>query len=349
MAITEIAYCTREQVQRALNLADLPRLNGRVDSAIMSGARQVHGLLHRRFYPLTTTYAFDQPSTGTLWLDQYELAAAPTSIISGTQAMTAGTDVFLRPLDGPPYMWLEANYGGRVFWQSVSTPQAAISITGDFGYPPRLLSAGTLGAAINSSVAGLVLSDSTQVGVGSLILIDSERLLVSDKTMSTTSATITADLTNSKALVSIPVSSGALIQPGELILIDSERMFVEYVTGNTLTVDRAVNGSTLATHSNGATVFAPRTASVLRAQAGSTAASHNSGAAITLLAAPSLISELNLAYAVTNNERALAAYARTSNPDTTSLYRDKGRGVAELENDARSAYGRQMRTRAVGS
>jgi hypothetical protein len=349
MAITEIAYCTREQVQRALNLADLPRLNGRVDAAIMSGARQVHGLLHRKFYPTTTTYAFDQPEAGTLWLDQYELAAAPTQIISGTQAMTVGTDVFLRPLDGPPYMWIEANYGGRVFWQSVSTPQAAISITGDFGYPVTVNPVTMLGLTAGAGVSTLILNDSSQVGVGSLLLIDAERMIVSDKTVSVTGATLTADLTNSKASVSIPVSSGALIFPGEMILIDSERMFVEYVAGNTLTVDRAVNGSTLAVHSNGATIYAGRTATVLRARLGTTAASHSSGATVNLLSAPSLISELNLAYAINNNEAALAAYSRASSPDTTSLYRDRGRGLTELAADVVAVYGRQMRTRAVGT
>ena len=61
MTITEVAYCTREMVQRALNLADNPRLNTRVDNAIMAGARQVEGLLHRRFYPETKTLSFDMP------------------------------------------------------------------------------------------------------------------------------------------------------------------------------------------------------------------------------------------------------------------------------------------------
>lgn len=349
MAITEVAYCTREQVQRTLNLADTPELNSRVDSAIMSGARQIFGLLHRAFYPRTQTLTFDQPEAGILWLEDYgvELAAAPTQILSGTQTMTAGTDVLLRPITGPPYRWLEASYAGTVFWQSINTPQGAVSITGDFGYPPNPIVAGTLASTPTSTSATIALSDSSTVGVGSLILIDSERLLVSDKTMSATGATITADPTNSKAAVTLAVSSGALINPGEMILVDSERMQVEYVVGNNLTVRRAVNGSALAAHTIGATVSAPRTASVLRARLGTTAASHSSGATITRLDAPSLVSELNLAYAITNNERALAAYSRTGSPDTTSLYRDKGRGIAELAADTVAAYGRQMRSRAV--
>jgi hypothetical protein len=347
MAITEVAYCTREDVQRALNFADIPRLNTRVDQAIMAGARQIHGLLHRRFYPVTKTVLFDQPEGANLWLYELELAAAPTQILSGGTAMTVGTDVFLRPESGPPYRWLEASSAGTVFWQSTGTPQNAITITGDYSYPTNSVATGTLGLTINSSATTLILNDSAAAGVGSLILLDNERLIVSDKTTSTTGATITADLTASKSQVSIAVSSGALVNPGELILIDSERMQVEYVVGNTLTVDRAVNGSALAAHTTGATIFAPRTASVLRARFGTTAASHTSGAAITQLQAPSLVRELNLAYAINNQQGASGTYARSLETDVATLYKDKGRGVLDLENDAYQAYGRKARGRAI--
>lgn len=347
MAITEVAYCTREDVQRALNFADIPRLNVRVDQAIMTGARQIHGLLHRHFYPVTATHSFDQPEGANLWLYELELSGAPTQVLSGGNAMTAGTDVFLRPESGPPYRWLEASSGGRVFWQSVNTPQNAITITGDYGYPTTSIVTGTLGLTISAAATTMLLNDSAAAGVGSLILIDSERLLVSDKTMSTTGATIAADLTTSKSQVSIAVSSGTLVNPGELVLIDSERMQVEYVVGNTLTVDRAVNGSALATHTNGATIYAARTATVLRGRLGTAAASHTTGAAITALKAPSLVSELNLAYAINNQQGASGTYARSLETDVATLYKDKGRGVLDLENDAYQAYGRKARGRAV--
>jgi hypothetical protein len=347
MAITEVAYCTREDVQRALNFADIPRLNTRVDQAIMAGARQIHGLLHRRFYPVTKTVAFDQPEGENLWLYELELAGTPTQILSGGTAMTIGTDVFLRPKSGPPYRWLEANTAGTVFWKSTGTPQAAISVTGDYYYPVNPVVTGTLGASTTIGASTITLNDSGAAGVGSLILIDSERLIVSDKTMSTTGATISADLTTSKSQVTVAVSSGVLVNPGELILIDSERMQVEYVVGNTLTVDRAVNGSALATHTTGATIYAPRTATVLRGRHGSTAAGHNSGATITALKAPSLIAELNLAYAINNQQGASGTYARSLETDVATLYKDKGRGVLDLENDAYQAYGRKARGRAV--
>lgn len=347
MAITEVAYCTREDVQRALNLADIPRLNVRVDQAIMTGARQIHGLLHRRFYPETKTVLFDQPEGQNLWLYELELAGTPTQILSGGQAMTAGTDVFLRPKSGPPYRWLEASSGGTVFWQSVNTPQAAISITGDYNHPTSSIVTGTLGLTAGAGATTIILNDSGALGVGSLILLDTERLIVSDKTMSTTGATLSGDLTASKAQVSISVSSGALISPGEMVMVDSERMQVEYVIGNTLTVDRAVNGSALAAHSTGAALYASRTATVLRGQLGTTAASHSSGVSITALRAPSLISELNLAYAINNQQGASGTYARSLETDVATLYKDKGRGVLDLENDALQAYGRIARGRAA--
>lgn len=348
MTVTEVAYCTRAQVQRALNLADIPRLNARVDGAIMAGARQVHGLLHRRFYPLTATRLFDLPQGYTLWLNENELAAAPTTVTSNNVAMTLNRDYILYPIDGPPYQWIDQSFTATVPWQPGASTQQAIGITADYGYPTDTVAATTLGLTAGSGVTTIIVNDSSRVGVGSLVLIDSERLILSDVTVSTTGATLAADLTNSKAANSITVSSGTLVNPGEMILIDSERMFVEYVAGNVLTVDRAVNGSVLAAHTTGAVLYAGRTFTVLRGRLGTSAASHNSGTAVSLLNAPSLISELNLAYAINNNQAALSAYSRTAGPDTTSIYRDRGRGIQDLEADALTAYGRQMRTRVAG-
>lgn len=346
MAITEVAYCTREGVQRALNLADVPRLNERVDAAIMAGARQVEGFLHRRFYPTTKTVLFDQPDGTQLWLYDQELAAAPTSILSGGTPMTIGTDVFLRPRSGPPYRWLEAGYAGSVFWQSVNTPQNAISVTGDFDYPVNTLSVSTLTASVTSSATTMTLASSVP-GIGALFLIDSERVLISDKAYVATSVTLAADVAAGKSAVALTVSSGAGLFPGELIVIDSERMYIETVIGNVITVDRAVNGSVLAAHTNGTAIYAPRQATVIRAMAGTTTASHSSGATVSRLAPPSMVSELNLAYAIENEEAALSAYARSATPDMVNRYKDRGLGIMDLEEATYAAYGRKARSRAV--
>lgn len=346
MTSSEVAYCTREDVQRALNIADNPRLNAAVDRAILAGARDLEGTLHRRFYPETKTVLFDQPTGGSLWLYELELAAAPTQILSGGVPMTVGTDVFLRPKSGPPYRWLEASASAAVFWQSINTPQAAISITGDYNWPVITAAAGTLGLTAGSGAAQLILNDSSVVGVGSLILIDTERLIVTEKTMSATGATLSADLGNVKSNTAVTVSDGTLIHPGETVLVDAERMYVQYVTGNTLTVERAVAGSALAAHTNTTAVYAPRTATASRGQLGTTAASHSSGAAISLLLAPSLVREANLALAINNIEQALSAYARPVGAGDNQ--RDStGRGVQQILDDTYTAFGRKARGRAV--
>jgi hypothetical protein len=347
MAITEVAYCTREDVQRALTIADVPRLNGLVDRAVQSGARSLERQLHRRFYPETKTVLFDQPHDGiNLYLDELELAAAPTALLSAGAAMSAGTDFFLRPKSGPPYRWIEASYSAQVYWMSQSTPQAAISVTGDFGYPTDNVSVATLGTSITSGSATLLLSDSSQAGTGSLILIDSERMIISDRTMSSTTATITADVASAKSTVALTVSSGALLNVGESILIDSERMLIQYITGNTVTVERATSGSTLAAHTSGATIYAPRTATVLRGRLGTAAAAHSSAVTIYRLQAPSMIRDLNLALAETSVQQALGGYTRTLGQGQTS--RDSaGAGVEALMDQAYVAYGRKGRSRAV--
>lgn len=347
MAITEVAYCTREDVQRALNLADVPRLNQTVDRSVQSGARALEGALHRRFYPETKTVLFDQPHDGiNLWLYQYELASAPAAVTTAGAAMYETEDYFLRPRSGPPYAWIEAAYNAVQFWQSQSTPQNAVSITGDFGYPTNAVAVSTLGAGITSGSSTLTLTDSSRAGTGSLILIDSERMIVSDRTMSTTGVTITADVASSKSTVSLTVSNGALINPGEMILIDSERMQVEYVTGNTVTVDRAVNASALALHTAGATIYAPRTATVLRGQLGTTASSHSSSSTIGRLEAPSLIRDYNLALAIVSTQQALGAYTKQLGSGTTA--RDSaGTTLAAIADQAYTRYGRKARGRAV--
>lgn len=53
---------------------------------------------------------------------------------------------------------------------------------------------------------------------------------------------------------SVTMSSGHGLTGGETIKVDSEEMYVSAVSTNTLTVVRGINGTTAATHSNGASV-----------------------------------------------------------------------------------------------
>lgn len=52
----------------------------------------------------------------------------------------------------------------------------------------------------------------------------------------------------------VDVSSGTAFEVGQTIRIDSEQMYISAISTNTLTVTRGVNGSTAATHDNGAAI-----------------------------------------------------------------------------------------------
>jgi hypothetical protein len=86
---------------------------------------------------------------------------------------------------------------------------------------------------------------------------------------------------------------------GETITIDSERMRVLDIVSNNVLVRRAVDGSVLATHTSGVTVYAPRLLTVTRAHAGTTAATHLIAAVVYRNVPPALISELCVAEAQT--------------------------------------------------
>lgn len=65
----------------------------------------------------------------------------------------------------------------------------------------------------------------------------------------------TIDAIGSTSTTSVSVASGAATYVGDTIIVDSEQMYVSAVSGNNLTVIRAVNGTTAATHSSGVTYY----------------------------------------------------------------------------------------------
>lgn len=342
--MTEVAYCTREMVQHALNQADSVRNNRRVDQAILAGARDVQGWVHRRFYP-ETDLRYPDPRRrvlgDVLWLNsiEYELLSVTSLVLDGTTAV-AGTDFYLEPEtrdDGQGYTSIRLYPESDVSWPAAPR---TIALTGVFGSSDATAPAGALAVAISStSATTLTLTDSSLAGVGDLITIGTERLIVTEKEMIDTTATVTGAVDASDSDTTIPVSNGALIEAGELVLIGAERMFVESVSGNTLVVKRKQNASTLAAHVNTDVVYAPRLATVERGVLGTTVATHLIGAAITRNRPPSLITEFNLALALNNLEQGRSAYAREVGQGENAR-EAAGRGVKDIAKDCVQAYGR---------
>lgn len=344
-----IWYTTREVVKAALDSAETARNNAQVDRCIDSASRQVEGILHRKFYPLIDTRYFPWPSgyavPHVLELDADEVISL--SLVQSDGLTISSTDYFLEPANsGPPFDRLEIDLSSSASFNGAATYQRNIALTGVFGYWDNEDAAGTIVEALDSSETGVDISDSSLVGVGSILKCESERMLVTGKRMLDTGQNLAGNIASSNGVTTVGVSDGTAYGIGETILIDSERMLVEDVAGNNLIVKRAFDGSVLAAHTAGADIYAPRTLTVTRGALGTTAASHSTSTAITTHSIPGLVAELTVAIALVTLGQRQAGYARTVGQGDSER-ESSGRGLAQIRRDAIATYGRQARHEAV--
>jgi hypothetical protein len=188
---------------------------------------------------------------------------------------------------------------------------------------------------------------SAAVGVGSLLRIDSERVIVTGRTQLDTGQTLGGTgLTNQNNAVTVAVASGAAFAAGEALLIDGERMLVEDITGNTLVVKRAWDGSTIAAHTVGAAIYAPRTLTVARGALGTTAATHLTAAPVYRWDAPGSVRQLCVAEALVDLMQGRSGYARTAGSGESER-EVSGRGLKDLRDRVYVSHGRKGRVRSV--
>jgi hypothetical protein len=310
-------YCTREQVKTALDSVETARNNKRIDRHIASGADSVEKLTLRKFYPQLATRTLDwipeldTPASWRLWLGENELAGQPTAITAAGVALSLA-NVYARPDIGPPFDRLEINRGSSAAWSSAATSQRAISITGPFGSAPiEDVAAATLAAGVNSSIETVTISATWEIGVGSLLLCGTERMWVTNRSMLTTGQTLQVLMSADQSSTAVAVTTGSAFTEDEVIMLDSEKMRVDEITGNTLHVKRKWDGTALASHAGGVTIYSPRSLTVERGVLGTTAASHTLGDAISVYRPPSLINQLNIAYAEVGFLDEASGYART--------------------------------------
>lgn len=354
MAISTPCYCTRGDVKSALDVQQTARNDTQIDRAVEAAARDIDGLMHRVFYPTDGTRYKDWPNyqrtyPWKLYLDADELALAPTAVTSGGTDITS--NIFAEPVNlAPPYMWLEINRASSASFGLASTPQRAIVITGTFGYSAITDSAGSLAAAMSDTTGtSLTCSDSSLLDVGNIIVVDSERMLVADRGMTQAgSLTLsgTGCTTASNADNTLAVGGSGALHVGETILIDAERMVVVDTSGANYIVDRARDGSVLATHSAGAAINALRLLTVTRAALGTAAATHLNNATVSKYRPPKLITELAIAEALNNSQQETAGYARTIGEGQT-LQPISGAGLADIRRRAWRAHGRKSRQRVI--
>lgn len=354
MAVSRPCYCNREDVKAAPDFAETSRGNTRIDRAIQSVSDVIDGEMKRFFYPLDATFKFDWPNWSyappwKLYLDRWDLQVL-TSVTSGGVAIPLAS-VIPYPVnrtDGWPYTRIELDRSTSAVFAAGSTPQLSISLAGTWGFTVNTDPAGILAAAISTAGATtMTVSDASRLGVGDLAIIDTERLLVTEKATVTTGQTnVSGGTSASAADNAITVTSGVAINLGEVLLLDSERLLVDDVTGNVVTVRRAWDGTVLATHSGGTTLYAYRVLTVARGQCGTTATTHLISTAVSRHRPPGPIRDLGIAESVNRVLQETSGYARTVG-EGDAARPAPGVALADLWAETGTLYRRKARIRAV--
>lgn len=343
-------YCTRESVKTALDIKGSARLDTQVDRAIETASRSVDDLCARRFYPQAATRYFDWPNeqhadAWRLWLDEHE-AISVSSVTSGGVTISA-SDYLLEPADGPPYDRIELRLDRSATFGLSTTPQRDIAVTGVFGHDDITTARGALAAVAGSGDTTLTVTDST-VGVGDLLTVDSEKIIVVGKSWTATGDVLTVALTSSMAADAVAVTDASGYTVGEELLIGTERMLIiDIIDGsNLLVVERGWDGSVLAAHDIAAVVYARRVLTVQRAALGTTAVGHLDASTVNVQAYPGPVVTLAVAEALNTVLQEQAGYARTVGSGEAAR-NASGAGLEAARKQCYRALGRKARIGTV--
>lgn len=344
-----IWYTTLESVKSDLDFKSTARNDAQVRRAIEGASRSVETLTRRIFYPLLATRSFDWPSDRSptsyrLWLEENEIISL-TSVTSGDESISL-SDVVLYPNDGPPYDRVELLRSSSASFGQGDDIQNDVALLALYGYQNEETNVAVTTSSLAVTGTSLDVDDSSLVGTGTVLRIDSERLVVTAKSMIDTTVNIGGDLTASKADQLVAVADGTAFAEDEVILVDAEKMLIVEIAGDNLVVTRAWDGSTLATHTTGADIYAPRRLTVSRAALGTTAASHASGATAVAWVVPGLVEELTAAEALNTLIQKSSAYSGSTGSGD-SARRLSQSALQELRDRVAATYGRQQRTGVV--
>lgn len=345
-------YATREQVKRALDVAETARNNAQIDRAIASASRSIESLTHRKFYPFDGTRYFgfrpwnDGSSSWRMWLNENELVSISTLTAAGETI--SASDYFLEPTNaGPPYTSIQIDLSSNAVFASGDTWQRAIAVTGTFGYWDEQEEVGELDDTLDASTtdtASITWTDPSKVGVGSILKIDSERIIVTEMSFVDSTQNTGGSLSASAADVTVAVVDGTGFYVGEVIRVDSERMLVVDISGNNLVVKRAWDGSVLAAHSSNADVYGRTGIQISRAQLGSSLAAHTASDVVYRYVVPPLINDLCVAETIAQLQNEQGGYPRAQGESVT---KPAPGSLRSMRDETYASLGRKMRHRAI--
>ena len=264
-------YCTVHELVTDLSLngaEDPARLLGMIRSASEWIARKTGG----NFIPVRAekTYNRSQVRGHSLYVDPL---LSVESINSDGRAVT---DYDLYPFnrhypDGP----YSRIYTEQVRWGD------EIKITGLWG---KYQHSEPLGLTVTQTATdtSLTVADGSILSIGAVLGVGAEQQLVTGygDTSPLTSSLVG---TITSADEEITITNGAEVKQGEVIQLSAERMYVRGVAGNKLVVIRGYEGTAKQAHTAGAAITVQRTYTVERGVNGTESADHSNAAVSRLL------------------------------------------------------------------
>ena len=339
-------YCSREAFKAAVGFKGIDT-DAAVDRLLESSSRQIDTLLRRHFYPVVQTRAYEWPApfqNTSLRLYLPDDLLDVTSILSGGAPMTS---YVLQPVnDGPPYSRIEVNLASNDSFEQDATRQLSIIIEGVWGYSRDTAVVGLLVDTIDNAQTNLIVPDASKVGVGDLIFIGTEAMLVTDKLMLANASLLDGDVTANAADTLVPVDAGTDFNVGEVVLVGAEKMLITAIATDDLVVKRAYDGTVLAAHADDDPTYVERTLTVVRGACGTTPDAHTAADPITRNVPPGLISDWCLAEALSRFYQEQAGYARNIG-NAEGVIEVRGVGLKDIREQATDAYERKRGPRAI--
>jgi len=217
-------YATLAQIRAYLQAAGTTMSTSddeKLTQYLIWSSRLIDRRCHRRFYPRIETRHFDYQDTLRLFVDDDLLAVETLTVDDST---IANTEWLLYPLTQYPKAWIEIKHNSTSLFTYSGTPQDCIQVTGTWGYHDDWDNA----------------------------WVDSQDTVQDDP------------LTNAATSLTVADADGVDINGltprfsvGSLLKIEDEYLVVTTVntSTNTLTVQRGVNGTTAAQHTQGTTIY----------------------------------------------------------------------------------------------
>lgn len=336
-------YASRENIKSAANINGAGR-NAPIARQIEAASRRIDQMTRRFFLPQDETRLYRWPPrqpgrAHVLWLDQglISVDTLQTRAQDASPTTVPASDFFLEPANlGPPFTSIEIDLSSTSDYEAGDTVQRSISVAGTWGYTADTRDGGTVSSGLSSSATAtsFVCSDGSLIDVGDTLLIESERIFVSDRAFTDSGETISADLAATNDTVTVPVSDGSVFSVGEIVQVSSESMRIDSIVGNDLTVQRAYDGTTLASHSSGDQVNVSRSLTIERGVNGTTAATHADSTAISVYEPPFDIRNWCIAEVVAAMSQEQSAWGREVGT---------GDGAAEMSGRALKDYREKTR------